>query len=152
MASNMNRFKNKAYLARPWKEYSKTVIMESYMEDLIQPDGWLPWMGDFGLNTCYYGEYNNAGPGSDMSHRVKWPGVKTIIPSRAEKFMPPIFFGTDAWVIESGVPYIPSLTTAPPPELATIPQGILLLPINTMNQIRLVERDTRPNFCDDQCL
>ncbi|KAL9267599.1 putative pectinesterase/pectinesterase inhibitor 21 [Drosera capensis] len=121
---NKYRFKNKAYLARPWKEYSKTIIIESYMEDLIQSDGWLPWMGDFGLDTCYYGEYNNAGPGANMTGRVKWRGVKTIIRSRAEKFMPPIFFGNDNWIRESGVPYIANLTSAPPPESAALPEGI----------------------------
>ncbi|GAB2277371.1 hypothetical protein Dimus_012074 [Dionaea muscipula] len=118
------RFTNKAYLARPWKEFSKTIIMESYLEDLIQPEGWLPWLEDFGLNTCYYGEYNNAGPGSNMTLRAKWRGVKTIIPSRAEKFMPPTFFGFDAWIVESGVPYIPNLTTAPPPEAATLSSDV----------------------------
>ncbi|GMH07734.1 hypothetical protein Nepgr_009574 [Nepenthes gracilis] len=118
------RFTNKAYLARPWKEYSKTIIMESYIEDLIQPDGWLPWIGTFALDTCYYGEYDNGGPGANMTGRVKWRGVKTIIPSRAEKFMPPIFFGVDDWIIASGVPYIANLTTIPPPELAALPQGV----------------------------
>ncbi|GAB2287299.1 hypothetical protein Dimus_021681 [Dionaea muscipula] len=119
------RFTNKAYLARPWKEYSKTIIMESYIEDLIHPEGWLPWFEDFGLNTCYYGEYNNAGPGADMTGRVKWRGVKTIVTRRAEKFMPPIFFGNDDWIRESGVPYIPNLTTAPPPELSALPPGVV---------------------------
>ncbi|GAB4835784.1 hypothetical protein Ancab_000700 [Ancistrocladus abbreviatus] len=107
------RFKNKAYLARPWKEYSKTIFMESYIEDLIQPEGWLPWDGPFALDTCYYGEYMNTGPGSNMTGRAKWRGVKRISPSRAEKFMPSTFFGIDAWIIASGVPYTANLTTNP---------------------------------------
>ncbi|KAK9735483.1 hypothetical protein RND81_04G208400 [Saponaria officinalis] len=105
---------NTAYLARPWKEYSKTIIMESYIDDLIAPEGWLPWEGTFGLETCYYGEYNNEGPGSDMSNRVKWRGIKTIVPSRAEKSMPPHFYENDDWIRASGIPYDPSLSTLAP--------------------------------------
>lgn len=100
-------------MGRPWKEYSKTIIMESSLDDLIQPDGWMPWDRDFALNTCYYGEYRNEGLGANMEHRVKWPGIKTILPSRAETFMPPIFYEGDEWIIASGVPYIPALTSDP---------------------------------------
>lgn len=32
---------NKAYLGRPWKDYSRTIIMQSQIDDLIQPQGWL---------------------------------------------------------------------------------------------------------------
>ena len=117
--------KNKAYLGRPWKQYSKTIIMESYIEGLIQPEGWLPWMGDFALDTCYYGEYNNDGPGAaGLTQRVKWRGFKTIVPSRAEKFMPMAFFSGDDWITASRVPYIPTLTTAPPPQLSALPPVI----------------------------
>ncbi|GAB4855610.1 hypothetical protein Ancab_024231 [Ancistrocladus abbreviatus] len=107
------RFTNKAYLGRPWKEHSKTIFLESYLEDLIQPEGWLPWNGTFGLDTCYYGEYMNTGPGFNVTGRAKWRGVKTILPMRAEKFMPPTFFGTDAWIRASGVPYNANLTKIP---------------------------------------
>ncbi|KAK9288458.1 hypothetical protein L1049_016915 [Liquidambar formosana] len=45
------RFKIPSYLGRPWKTYSRTVIMESTMGDFIQPAGWLPWSGNFALDT-----------------------------------------------------------------------------------------------------
>lgn len=103
------RNKNKAYLGRPWKEYSKTIIMESEIGDLIQPEGWLPWEGNFGLDTSYYGEYNNFGDGARLTNRVKWRGVKTIVRTRAEKFMPPILYENDDWIRDSGIPYDPAL-------------------------------------------
>ncbi|XP_058786546.1 probable pectinesterase/pectinesterase inhibitor 51 [Vicia villosa] len=63
---------HKNYLGRPWKEYSRTVFINSFMEALITPQGWMPWTGDFGLNTLYYGEINNSGPGSNLTKRVSW--------------------------------------------------------------------------------
>ncbi|CAI9098417.1 OLC1v1035061C1 [Oldenlandia corymbosa var. corymbosa] len=49
------------YLGRPWKEYSTTVIMQSNISSAISPQGWLPWAGNFALDTLYYGEYMNRG-------------------------------------------------------------------------------------------
>ena len=40
------------FLGRPWKEHSRTLYIQSEIGDFIDPEGWLPWLGDFGLNTC----------------------------------------------------------------------------------------------------
>ncbi|KAJ0266019.1 Pectinesterase inhibitor domain-containing protein [Hirschfeldia incana] len=66
---------HKSYLGRPWKDYSRTVFIGCNLEALIHPDGWLPWSGDLSLNTLYYGESKNTGPGSDRSKRVSWSSV-----------------------------------------------------------------------------
>ncbi|KAM1229959.1 hypothetical protein ACFX13_040926 [Malus domestica] len=63
---------HKNYLGRPWKEYSRTVFINCSMEALITPQGWMPWSGDFALNTLFYGEFGNSGPGSDLSQRWNW--------------------------------------------------------------------------------
>ncbi|MED6221915.1 hypothetical protein PIB30_059370 [Stylosanthes scabra] len=63
---------HKNYLGRPWKEYARTVMINSVMESLIMPDGWMPWSGDFALPTLYYGEFENTGPGSSLAQRVPW--------------------------------------------------------------------------------
>ncbi|KAK4763813.1 hypothetical protein SAY87_013251 [Trapa incisa] len=58
------------YLGRSWKEYSRTVYMENYMEDFINPNGWHEWNATFAFSTLYYAEYKNTGPGSDTSDGV----------------------------------------------------------------------------------
>ncbi|KAI3451514.1 hypothetical protein Pfo_008179 [Paulownia fortunei] len=63
---------HKTFLGRPWKEYSRTVFIGCTLEALITPDGWLPWDGEFALNTLYYGEFQNSGAGSNTSKRVAW--------------------------------------------------------------------------------
>lgn len=108
------RFDNKAYLARPWKNFSRTIFMDTYIGDLITPDGYMPWQtlqGVTGTETCFYAEYNNRGPGSDISKRVKWTGVKTITSEGVTGFLPSKFFLGDDWIRVTSIPYYPGGTT-----------------------------------------
>ncbi|CAL9782495.1 unnamed protein product [Musa acuminata subsp. burmannicoides] len=93
------------YLGRPWKLYSRTVIMQSFMDSLIDPAGWLPWNGDFALDTLYYAEYNNSGPGAGVANRVTWPGYHVIGSSDAANFTVSSFILGDNWLPQAGVPY-----------------------------------------------
>lgn len=104
------RFDNKAYLARPWKNFSRTIFMDTYIGDLITPDGYMPWQtieGLSGMDTCFYAEINNRGPGSDKSKRVKWQGVKTLTSEGATNFVPTVFFHGDDWIKVTRIPYYP---------------------------------------------
>ncbi|XP_047320767.1 pectinesterase-like [Impatiens glandulifera] len=108
------RMKIKSYLARPWKEYSRTVIMESFIDDLISSDGYLPWNGTYALETCYYVEYNNRGPGSSKANRVVWPGIKEVTKKRIQHFTASSFLDASSWLAKTGIPYYPNLVfTAP---------------------------------------
>ncbi|XP_057438700.1 probable pectinesterase/pectinesterase inhibitor 21 [Lotus japonicus] len=102
------RFDNKAYLARPWKNYSRTIIMDTYIDDLIHHDGYLPWQGlegSSGMDTCFYAEYHNIGPGSDKSKRVHWAGIWNLNSKAAHLFSPSKFFHGDDWIEVTGIPY-----------------------------------------------
>lgn len=120
------RFKNKAYLGRPWKEYSRTIIMESFLDDLIQPEGWLPWNGDYALDTLFYTEFNNRGPGSSKEHRVKWPGVKELPTKRIKRFTADRFLEGHKWIEKTRIPYEGKFFFKPPkadPEVDYSPVG-----------------------------
>lgn len=93
------------YLGRPWKEYSRTVYIQSFIDNLIEPAGWLEWSGDFALKTLYYGEYMNTGPGSNTSQRVQWPGYHVMSTSDAQNFTVSRFISGDAWIPATSVPY-----------------------------------------------
>ncbi|KAH9305516.1 hypothetical protein KI387_009920 [Taxus chinensis] len=97
------------YLGRPWKEYSRTVYMQSYLDSLIQPAGWLPWSGTFALSTLYYGEYQNQGPGANTSARVTWSGYHIMSNSDAQNFTVATFISGDAWLPATPVPYTAGL-------------------------------------------
>ncbi|XP_042503795.1 pectinesterase 2-like [Macadamia integrifolia] len=98
------------YLGRPWKEYSRTVYLQTYMDSLIDPAGWLAWNGTFALNTLYYGEYKNSGPGSSTSGRVNWSGYHIIKnASVATKFTVGKFINGNSWLPATGIRYTSGL-------------------------------------------
>ncbi|KAK7278126.1 hypothetical protein RJT34_23151 [Clitoria ternatea] len=106
------RFQIKSYFGRPWKDYSTTVIMESNVGDFIHPDGWSPWAGTQFLNTLYYAEYKNVGPGANVNKRVKWKGYHPSISEKeATKFTVGQFLRggpsgkAEDWLKATGVPF-----------------------------------------------
>ncbi|KAK2999431.1 hypothetical protein RJ639_023384 [Escallonia herrerae] len=100
----------KSYLGRPWKEYARTVVMQSYIGDHIDASGWSIWTGDFALKTLYYGEYSNRGPGAGTAKRVTWPGYHVITSAaEARKFTVAELIQGGAWLKSSGVTYTEGL-------------------------------------------
>ncbi|CAN4087590.1 unnamed protein product [Withania somnifera] len=100
------------YLGRPWKMYSRTVYMLSNIGDHIHPRGWLEWNGDFALNTLYYGEYMNFGPGAAVGQRVSWPGYRVIKSvEEASKFTVSKFIYGSSWLPSTGVSFLAGLST-----------------------------------------
>lgn len=94
------------YLGRPWKLYSRTIFMQSYISGLIRPEGWLEWNGDFALDTLYYGEYMNYGPGAGLGGRISWPGLHAINDStQANNFTVAEFLLGNSWLPSTGVKY-----------------------------------------------
>ncbi|XP_042512438.1 probable pectinesterase/pectinesterase inhibitor 20 [Macadamia integrifolia] len=94
------------YLGRPWKAYSRVVVMQSYLGSLIDPAGWLAWGSDNStLSTLYYAEFSNTGPGSPTANRVNWPGYHVINATDAVKYTVSNFIAGDSWLPATGVPY-----------------------------------------------
>ncbi|KAF5800523.1 putative pectinesterase [Helianthus annuus] len=99
------------YLGRPWKLYARTVYMQTYMGDHIHPRGWLEWAGTFALDTLYYGEYMNNGPGAAVGQRVKWPGYRVITSTiEASRFTVGQFIYGSSWLPSTGVAFLAGLS------------------------------------------
>uniref|UniRef100_A0A0E0APL4 Pectinesterase n=1 Tax=Oryza glumipatula TaxID=40148 RepID=A0A0E0APL4_9ORYZ len=102
--------KVKTYLARPWKEYSRTIFVQNEIGAVVDPVGWLEWNGNFALDTLYYAEVDNHGPGADMSKRAKWKGVQSLTYQDVQKeFTVEAFIQGQEFIPKFGVPYIPGL-------------------------------------------
>ncbi|XP_076920703.1 pectinesterase-like [Bidens hawaiensis] len=94
------------YLGRPWREYSRTVVMQSAISDVINPAGWFPWSGNFALDTLYYGEYQNTGAGASTANRVMWRGYRVITSAtEAQGFTAGNFIGGGSWLRATGFPF-----------------------------------------------
>ncbi|KAK8706874.1 hypothetical protein V6N13_057948 [Hibiscus sabdariffa] len=99
------------YLGRPWKLYSRTIIMQSYIGNAIRPQGWLEWNQDFALDTLYYAEFKNFGPGAGLGGRVHWPGYHALNNSvQAGNFTVAQFIEGKLWLPSTGVKFIAGLT------------------------------------------
>ncbi|XP_030471477.1 pectinesterase-like [Syzygium oleosum] len=97
------RFAIKTYLGRPWKQYARTVFMESTLGDFIQPAGYLSWNGD---NTCTYAEYGNRGVGARTNGRVKWKGVRVISRKEALAYTAGPLLSGNLWLKYTGFPFM----------------------------------------------
>ncbi|EEF43188.1 pectinesterase [Ricinus communis] len=96
-----------SYLGRPWKQYARTVIMESEIGSVIQPAGWLEWTGNLYLDTLFYAEYGNRGPGANTNLRVKWKGYHVLTDkSEVTQFTAGPFLQGDQWLQATGFPYL----------------------------------------------
>ncbi|OWM79644.1 probable pectinesterase/pectinesterase inhibitor 34 isoform X2 [Punica granatum] len=99
------------YLGRPWKLYSRTVYMQSYIGGHVHPRGWLEWNATFALDTLYYGEYMNYGPGGAIGQRIKWPGYRVINSTvEASKFTVGQFIFGSSWLPSTGVAFMAGLS------------------------------------------
>ncbi|XP_027770756.1 probable pectinesterase 56 [Solanum pennellii] len=89
------------YLGRPWGIFSRTVIMKSYIDDLIDPRGWVEWIESTNKSSIsrrpYYLEYKNRGPGAVTKGRVTWASVTTD-PNIASFFTVRNFINGDRWI------------------------------------------------------
>ncbi|KNA10727.1 hypothetical protein SOVF_141610 [Spinacia oleracea] len=98
------------YLGRPWQQYSRTIIMRSYMGPLVNGAGWMPWKSSGYLSTLYYAEFGNFGPGARLHNRVRWPGYHIITrPNAVRQFSVERFIAGRKWLPETGVPFSPGV-------------------------------------------
>ncbi|KAK0571795.1 hypothetical protein LWI29_021703 [Acer saccharum] len=98
------------YLGRPWKQYSRSVVMQSTIDDSVASRGWVEWpgAGSYG-KTLYFAEYSNVGPGAGTSNRVNWPGFHVIGASEAVKFTVGSFISGTSWLPSTGVTFVSGL-------------------------------------------
>ncbi|KAF8762226.1 hypothetical protein HU200_009779 [Digitaria exilis] len=90
------------FLGRPWKPFSRVVVMESYLGPGVQARRWLEWAAT--------GEYRNYGPGAGVAGRVKWPGYHVIMDAAvASRFTVRRFLDGLAWLPGTGVTFTADL-------------------------------------------
>ncbi|XP_019162107.1 PREDICTED: pectinesterase 2-like [Ipomoea nil] len=87
-----------AVLGRGWFPYSKTIFAYTYIGNAIKPEGWMgmrtnPKNG----GTCYFGEYNNTGPGAKMDGRPKF--VKRLTDADVKPFISLGYIGASKWLL-----------------------------------------------------
>jgi pectinesterase len=95
-------------LGTPRDQYSRTIIMESFLGDVIRPKGWCKYSDNYGIDTATFREYNNRGPGARNDMRVHWESYRTIsqnLKSEMMSFTAAEFIQANQWLTNTGIPY-----------------------------------------------
>jgi pectinesterase len=84
------------FLGRPWRRYSRVVVMNTELPQDLWPAGWSLWRASDLTPSAYYAEFHNTGTGADISHRVPWSHQLTA--AEAGAYAPATFLaGPDHW-------------------------------------------------------
>jgi len=84
------------FLGRPWREYSRVVVMNTELPEQLNAAGWSAWGRTDTTPKAYYAEFNNSGPGWKPKERVAWSQQLTAKEAKAfgaKKFLA----GSDHW-------------------------------------------------------
>ena len=84
------------YLGRPWRPFSRVVFLSSELPASLSPQGWSPWAKGGTIDTAFYAERDNTGPGARPNDRLE--GSHQLSKEEAVQFLPTHFLsGTDQW-------------------------------------------------------
>jgi len=84
------------HLGRPWRVYSRVVVMNSDLPANLAQGGWSAWGKDDTTPLAFYAQYNNGGPGARAGEFVPWS--HSLTDKEAAAFEPRTFLrGTDNW-------------------------------------------------------
>lgn len=87
--------KNGIYLGRPWRDYGRTVYLDTKMDAQIRPEGWHHWVPER-ERTAYFAEYRSTGEAANTTSRVRWS--RQLTEEEAKQFRPENFLrGRDGW-------------------------------------------------------
>jgi PelA/Pel-15E family pectate lyase len=87
--------KTGVYLGRPWRDYGRTVFLNTEMGEHIRPEGWDHWQPER-EKTAYFAEYRSSGKGANDTARVKW--AHQLTSAEAAVFSTENFLkGKDGW-------------------------------------------------------
>lgn len=106
------------FLGRPYRNYSHVAFINSFLGDVVNAAGWVPWDRNHEIRdttkTVEYCEYGNFGPGAGTEHRVKWEGFHALASaSEAVKYMADNFINASEWAPKQ-IPYDHGFGPVPP--------------------------------------
>ncbi|CEG43066.1 pectin methylesterase [Plasmopara halstedii] len=64
----------RTFLGRPWRPYSRCIWQNSFLGEVVDPQGWSKWNDD-SVDNVFYREFNNQGLGATMDQRVSFSGL-----------------------------------------------------------------------------
>ncbi|KAK8949629.1 putative pectinesterase 29 [Platanthera zijinensis] len=91
---------SRVYLGRAWGRYSRVIFYNTFMDDIVVPEGWDSWRApNKGLDT-EYGEISCRGPGANTKGRVPWE--KKMKPKYIRELTSLSFIDSEGWLGNQG--------------------------------------------------
>ena len=81
------------FLGRPWRDYARTVIMNSWIGAHICPQGFDDWGKENARRNAFYAEYRNYGPGAADGDTPRAGWVHELTEEEAMAYTPGRVFG-----------------------------------------------------------
>ncbi|CAM0877891.1 unnamed protein product [Alopecurus aequalis] len=102
------------YLGRPWRNHSHVMFMESFLDTILDPKGWVTWKKEDvaapATRSVKYLEYGNRGPGAVYTGRVRWTGFHHVSHAHeAENYTVDRFIDGNQWLPGRQVAFNPGL-------------------------------------------
>ncbi|RDX67356.1 putative pectinesterase 10, partial [Mucuna pruriens] len=85
----------KAILGRSLRDYSRVIVANSFLSDVVRPEGWNALYPNQEATVTYV-EEGNTGPGANQSQRVKY--VKHLSGFALDQFLNISFIDTEGWI------------------------------------------------------
>ena len=95
-------------LGRPWRPWSRVLVLNTELPADLNPAGWTTWTRQSTTDTihAFYAEYQNKGPGATPQTRASWSHQLTA--AEARMYQPAVFLkGTDNWNPEAEAAKLP---------------------------------------------
>jgi pectinesterase len=84
------------YLGRPWRAYSRVIVMRTRLPGELSSQGWSPWRAGERPAQAFYAEFKNTGAGATAGQRAPWS--RQLSEQEAAEFAPQRFLrGGDGW-------------------------------------------------------
>jgi pectinesterase len=82
------------FLGRPWRPYSRVVVMNTELPATLDPAGWSLWSKTDTSTPAFYAEFKNTGPGANRSARAAWS--RQLTATEAVRYLPASFLNPAA--------------------------------------------------------
>jgi pectinesterase len=86
------------WLGRPWRDYARTIFMNTQIDARVEPAGWREWTpgATNRLRTAYYAEYRSRGRGARPKQRD--PHSHQLTKAESQRWQADAFLrGADGW-------------------------------------------------------